>query len=205
MDTIIHSAAIPDSKLARTITEYIRDNETELLFNHSSRVYHFGAIAGIPRSLCEDHRAECCRRQKHDLAVLQMRSKQASDIRLCESGGGAQDQFGTADGLGDICRHQRQFDVVTAVVVLHQDARAGGAMCSDRLCIAAPEPDLMSRQREIARGGERAVSPTQNRNLQDASPCARTCASSCLSRKCWTFPSAVRGRSVTKTMSRGIL
>ena len=46
MSTIIKDAAIPDSKLSRAITEYIRDTETELLFNHSSRVYHFGAIAG---------------------------------------------------------------------------------------------------------------------------------------------------------------
>jgi hypothetical protein len=44
-------AAIPDSRLARAITEYIRDTETDLLFNHSSRVYHFGALAGVHRGL----------------------------------------------------------------------------------------------------------------------------------------------------------
>src|ERR1700722_19772662 len=44
-------AAIPDSKLARAVTEFIRDSETELLFNHSSRVYHFGALAGVHRGL----------------------------------------------------------------------------------------------------------------------------------------------------------
>jgi len=42
----IHGIAIPDSVLARAITEFVRDTETELLFNHSSRVYFFGAIAG---------------------------------------------------------------------------------------------------------------------------------------------------------------
>ena len=51
MSTIATAAAIPDSRLARAITEYIRDNETELLFNHSSRVYHFGALAGVQRGL----------------------------------------------------------------------------------------------------------------------------------------------------------
>ena len=30
---------IPDSKLAREVTEIVRDTESELLFNHSSRVY----------------------------------------------------------------------------------------------------------------------------------------------------------------------
>jgi hypothetical protein len=44
MTGIAVAATIPDSKLARAITEYNRDAETELLFNHSSRVYHFGAL-----------------------------------------------------------------------------------------------------------------------------------------------------------------
>ena len=34
---------IPDSKLAREITELVRDTETPLLFHHSSRVY-YGAL-----------------------------------------------------------------------------------------------------------------------------------------------------------------
>ena len=41
MASIPDGAAIPDSKLARAITEFVRDTETELLFNHSSRVYLF--------------------------------------------------------------------------------------------------------------------------------------------------------------------
>ena len=43
----ISGVSVPDSKLAREITEIIRDTETELLFNHSSRVYYFGALAVI--------------------------------------------------------------------------------------------------------------------------------------------------------------
>ena len=31
---------IPDSKLAREITELVRDTESPLLFHHSSRVYY---------------------------------------------------------------------------------------------------------------------------------------------------------------------
>ncbi len=42
---------IPDSTLAREIKEFVLDTETELLFNHSSRVYYFGAIAGKRRGL----------------------------------------------------------------------------------------------------------------------------------------------------------
>lgn len=47
----ITGISIPDTQLAREIKEFIRDTETELLFNHSSRVYYFGAVAGKQRSL----------------------------------------------------------------------------------------------------------------------------------------------------------
>ncbi len=43
--------AVSDSTLVHTITEFVRDTETELLFNHSSRVFFFGAIAGQQRGL----------------------------------------------------------------------------------------------------------------------------------------------------------
>ena len=49
MSSILEGAAIPDSKLAREITEVVRDTETPLLFHHSSRVYYFGALAGTHR------------------------------------------------------------------------------------------------------------------------------------------------------------
>jgi hypothetical protein len=42
---------IPDSKLAREITELVRDTESPLLFHHSSRVYYWGALAGKRRGL----------------------------------------------------------------------------------------------------------------------------------------------------------
>ena len=51
MSSILEGAAIPDSKLAREITEVVRDTETPLLFHHSSRVYYFGALAGKHRGL----------------------------------------------------------------------------------------------------------------------------------------------------------
>ena len=33
---------IPDTAMAREITELVRDTESDLLFHHSSRVYYFG-------------------------------------------------------------------------------------------------------------------------------------------------------------------
>ena len=42
---------VPDSKLAREATELVRDTESPLLFNHSTRVYYFGSLAGKQRGL----------------------------------------------------------------------------------------------------------------------------------------------------------
>jgi HD superfamily phosphodiesterase len=51
MTTTIEGIAIPDSKLAREVTELVQDTESPLLFHHSSRVYYFGALAGKRRGL----------------------------------------------------------------------------------------------------------------------------------------------------------
>lgn len=70
MTTIPDGAAIPDSKLARAITTFIRDTETELLFNHSSRVYHFGALAGVHRGLTFDRELLYAGAMFHDLGLM---------------------------------------------------------------------------------------------------------------------------------------
>ncbi|WP_308537953.1 HD domain-containing protein [uncultured Kluyvera sp.] len=51
----VQGIRIPDSKLARETTEFIRDTESDLLFHHSSRVYYWGAMAGLRRELKVDH------------------------------------------------------------------------------------------------------------------------------------------------------
>jgi HD superfamily phosphodiesterase len=42
---------IPDTQLVREATELVRDTESPLLFNHSTRVYYFGSLAGKRRGL----------------------------------------------------------------------------------------------------------------------------------------------------------
>ena len=49
--TSISGVMIPDSKLAREAMELVRDTESPLLFNHSTRVYYFGSLAGKRRGL----------------------------------------------------------------------------------------------------------------------------------------------------------
>lgn len=70
MTTIDPSAEIPDSKLSKAITEFIRDTETDLLFNHSSRVYHFGALAGLRRELTFDRELLYAGTMFHDLGLM---------------------------------------------------------------------------------------------------------------------------------------
>jgi len=49
--TSISGMAVPDGKLARQATELVRDSESALLFNYSTRVYYFGSLAGKRRGL----------------------------------------------------------------------------------------------------------------------------------------------------------
>ena len=50
----IAGVVIPDTPLVRAITAHIRDAEDDLLFNHSRRVFLFGALQGLRRGLQPD-------------------------------------------------------------------------------------------------------------------------------------------------------
>jgi hypothetical protein len=54
MSNIIDGITIPDSKMARDLTQMIRDREPDLLFHHSTRVYLFGALTGRRKGLKYD-------------------------------------------------------------------------------------------------------------------------------------------------------
>ena len=82
MPSIAQDAAIPDTKLAKAITEYIRDTETELLFNHSSRVYHFGALAGIQRGLTFDRELLYAGAMFHDIGLMPSHSSKDESFEV---------------------------------------------------------------------------------------------------------------------------
>jgi HD superfamily phosphodiesterase len=50
----IAGVRIPDSRLAREVTQLVRDVESDLLFHHSTRVYFWGALTGTRRGLAYD-------------------------------------------------------------------------------------------------------------------------------------------------------
>jgi hypothetical protein len=72
----ISGVMVPDSKLAREATELVRDTESPLLFNHSTRVYYFGSLAGKRRALKFDPELLYIGAMFHDMGLTpQYRSK----------------------------------------------------------------------------------------------------------------------------------
>ncbi|OUI99073.1 phosphohydrolase [Acetobacter cibinongensis] len=67
---------IPDSRLTCAITEFIRDTESELLFNHSSRVYFFGAIAGQQRNMTVNLELLYAAAMFHDVGLMPTHSSE---------------------------------------------------------------------------------------------------------------------------------
>src|SRR6266478_5545194 len=65
----VQGVSVPDSKLAREITELVRDTESPLLFHHSSRVYYFSALAGKHRDLSFDPELLYAGAMFHDLGL----------------------------------------------------------------------------------------------------------------------------------------
>ena len=62
---------VPDSTLAREVTEFIRDVEDDLLFNHSRRVFFFGALQGLRRGLQPDLELLYAAAMFHDIGLTE--------------------------------------------------------------------------------------------------------------------------------------
>src|SRR4029077_11828237 len=86
IDTIA-DISIPDSALVREITEFIRDAEDDLLFDHSRRVFLFGALQGRRRGLQPDLELLYAGAMFHDLGLT--RRYRASTLRFEVDGANA--------------------------------------------------------------------------------------------------------------------
>jgi HD domain len=67
----IADIVIPDTPLVREITDYIRGAEDDLLFNHSRRVFLFGALQGRRRGLTPDLELLYAGAMFHDLGLTE--------------------------------------------------------------------------------------------------------------------------------------
>jgi hypothetical protein len=63
--------AVPDSRLAREATELIRGAESDLLYNHSLRVYSFGALQGNRLGLSYDPELLFIGAMFHDIGLVE--------------------------------------------------------------------------------------------------------------------------------------
>ncbi|MFL4478085.1 HD domain-containing protein [Paeniglutamicibacter sp. ORCA_105] len=69
MTETIAGIRIPDSKMARDATELLREVATELVYNHSRRVFVFGALRGLEQGLDYDPELLYIGAMFHDLGL----------------------------------------------------------------------------------------------------------------------------------------
>ena len=71
MSETITGIKIPDSKMAKDLTELIRDKEPDLLYHHSRRVYLFGALTGQRKGLAYDTELLYVGAMFHDIGLTE--------------------------------------------------------------------------------------------------------------------------------------
>ncbi|BDU19557.1 HD domain-containing protein [Dyella sp. GSA-30] len=112
MSLSIDGIRIPDSALAREVTELVRDTESPLLFHHSSRVYYFGALAGKHRGLSFDPELLYTGAMFHDMGLTAKHS--SSNERFEVDGANAARDFLRRHGIA-----QNDIDTVWTAIALH--------------------------------------------------------------------------------------
>lgn len=112
MALTIEGVSIPDSKLARAVTELVRDTASPLLFHHSSRVYYFGALAGKHRGLKFDPELLYAGAMFHDMGLTHQHS--SAHERFEVDGANAARDFLRGHGIA-----QSDIDLVWTAIALH--------------------------------------------------------------------------------------
>jgi hypothetical protein len=112
MTAAVEGISIPDSRLAREITELVRDTESPLLFHHSSRVYYWGALAGKRRRLRYDAELLYAGAMFHDMGLTPQHS--SDDERFEVDGANAARDFLRGHGIS-----QEDIDTVWTAIALH--------------------------------------------------------------------------------------
>jgi hypothetical protein len=112
MTLTIGGIAVPDSQLAREITDLVRDTESPLLFHHSSRVYYFAALAGKRRGLKFDPELLYAGAMFHDMGLTHAHSTDHERFEV--DGANAARDFLRTHGIS-----QHDIDLVWTAIALH--------------------------------------------------------------------------------------
>ena len=108
----VQTAGIPGSRLAHEITEFVRDTTSPLLFHHSSRVYHFAALAGKHRDLVFDPELLYAGAMFHDIGLTPAYSSFTERFEV--DGANAAREFLRRHGIS-----RADIDVVWTAIALH--------------------------------------------------------------------------------------
>ena len=103
---------IPDSQLARELTQLIRDTESDLLYHHSLRVYCWGALAGRRAGLKFDPELLYAASMFHDIGLTSRYG--GSQLRFEVDGANAARDFLRSHGIPE-----SSIETVWNAVALH--------------------------------------------------------------------------------------
>ena len=112
MPEIIAGIRVPDSGIVRAATQLVRDTEDDLLYNHSRRVFFWGALTGERRGLKFEPELLYLGAMFHDLGLT---GKYASpDLRFEVDGANAARDFMKSYGVPE-----REVEDVWTAIALH--------------------------------------------------------------------------------------
>ena len=108
----IKGVTVPNSSLAREATELVRDTESPLLFNHSTRVYYFASLTGKRRGLEFDPELLYVAAMFHDMGLTATYSSDADRFEV--DGANCAKRF-----LREHKISQQEIDTVWTAIALH--------------------------------------------------------------------------------------
>lgn len=156
MSFILQGIRIPDSQMARDTTQFIRDTESDLLFNHSSRVYYWAALAGRQRNINVDHELLYVGCMFHDIGLTHEHC--SCDKRFEVDGANAAREFMQSYGV-----KQEDIDKVWTAIALHTTPGIPEFMAPEiALVTAGVEMDVLGIGYETFSDSDRAAVVTQH-------------------------------------------
>jgi HD superfamily phosphodiesterase len=99
MGNAVAGIQLPDTPLVRDVTDYIRAQENDLLFDHSRRVFFFGALQGRRRGLQPDLELLYVGAMFHDIGLTE--PYRTSTLRFEVDGANAAREFLLQHGVDE--------------------------------------------------------------------------------------------------------
>ncbi|MEX5351387.1 HD domain-containing protein [Pseudomonas juntendi] len=112
MTNAIAGIHVPDSSMAREITELVRDTASPLLFHHSSRVFYFASLAGKRLDLKYDDELLYAGCMFHDMGLTHQHSSDCCRFEV--DGANAARAFLEGHGI-----NERDIERVWTAIALH--------------------------------------------------------------------------------------